>query len=429
MHARSRRLLLSALVAGSFTLPLSAQDENALKRFQAQEAVIKQKIENEILVVIEEADKLREKSPEKAVQLLKAKITNVQGEGTISKATAQDLVGRLNRQIDSIEKKTPAVAAVPGEAQQKRTTAEAERAKATLEEIKEVNRSVETIGTLVEVGKSEQARKEADALAKRYPNNPAAIALKNRADIGNALNEARVASAAMREGYLYAMRSVDKAATPINGEIVFDKEYTAQMLKLRKPATLTAKEKAIMKSLDTDIMFSIKDQPFEEVLADLSAKLKTPILLDESAKNELKIDSSTLVSVNLRTVSARTALRKILQDRDLAFIVKNEAIHVTTAQRAKDSLVSRVYYVGDLVSGQPGINAVRGGPVLEQRFTQEMVDQLMKSILQVDPMSWEKNNAGSGHGSVTFHWPTMSFIVRQSAEVHAQLAGSLGSGR
>ena len=42
----------------------------------------------------------------------------------------------------------------------------------------------------------------------------------------------------------------------------------------------------------------------------------------------------------------------------------------------------------------------------------------------IDPLSWR--GQGGGPGSITFHYPSMSLIVRASTEVHATLGSKLG---
>ncbi len=39
----------------------------------------------------------------------------------------------------------------------------------------------------------------------------------------------------------------------------------------------------------------------------------------------------------------------------------------------------------------------------------------------IDPSSWQINN---GPGAIYFHFPSMSLVVKQSAEVHGMIASS-----
>ena len=52
------------------------------------------------------------------------------------------------------------------------------------------------------------------------------------------------------------------------------------------------------------------------------------------------------------------------------------------------------------------------------------VDALMKTIKgSIDPLTWKENG---GPASITFHAPSMSLIVRASAEVHTALSSKMG---
>jgi hypothetical protein len=109
-------------------------------------------------------------------------------------------------------------------------------------------------------------------------------------------------------------------------------------------------------------------------------------------------------------------------------VVKDEAIQVVTVEKARDMLVTRVYYLGDLVqSTGPFGGAPQWGTFLDFQQTMANVDTIVKSITaSIDPLSWKERG---GPGTVTFHYPSMSIIVRASAEVHASLGSKMGAGR
>jgi hypothetical protein len=97
-----------------------------------------------------------------------------------------------------------------------------------------------------------------------------------------------------------------------------------------------------------------------------------------------------------------------------------------TVEKARDMLTTRVYYLGDVVQGVgPFGGGAAWGPFLD--FQQTMANaQLIVDAIQdsVDPLSWKKRG---GPATVTFHFPTMSLIVRASSEVHASLGSKFGS--
>jgi hypothetical protein len=139
------------------------------------------------------------------------------------------------------------------------------------------------------------------------------------------------------------------------------------------------------------------------------------------------IESNSPVKLTYRTMALRTVLRKFLGEYGLTYIIKDEAIYVTTAKRAREMMVTRVYYLGDLVAG---VGTFGGGATWGPVIAREQMLENAKFITQlitssIDPDSWSERGGG---GSVTFHEPTMSLVIRQSAEVHAMIKGSMGGG-
>jgi hypothetical protein len=118
-------------------------------------------------------------------------------------------------------------------------------------------------------------------------------------------------------------------------------------------------------------------------------------------------------------------LRQILASQGLTFVVKDQVIQVVDVERARNMLVTRVYYLGDVVQGLgPFGDATRWGPFLDFQQTTANVEAIIKSITSsVDPLSWKERG---GPASITFHVPSMSIIVRASAEVHATLGSKMG---
>jgi hypothetical protein len=120
-------------------------------------------------------------------------------------------------------------------------------------------------------------------------------------------------------------------------------------------------------------------------------------------------------------------LRSVLATQGLTFIVKDETIQIVTVEKAKSTLATRVYYLGDLVTGTGPFGDFRWGPALNLAQQQENVRLITETITKsIDPLSWKENG---GLGTVTFHVPSMSLIVRAPTEVHFTLGKSFGAGK
>ncbi len=115
-------------------------------------------------------------------------------------------------------------------------------------------------------------------------------------------------------------------------------------------------------------------------------------------------------------------------------MIKDQSLQVTSNVRAKEMMIVRTYYLGDLLGqgalgfsfplGNPGnsfgfpVGSPNNGPLVAQQAA-----QIMESIQEtIEPGSWQKNG---GSGTITFSAPLAALIIRQSAEVHAMISGGL----
>ncbi len=145
-------------------------------------------------------------------------------------------------------------------------------------------------------------------------------------------------------------------------------------------------------------------------------------MLDKPALDDIGVNNESTVNVSLNKVSTRTALKKVLADLGLTYVIKDETIFVTTPVKAKDMMTIRTYYIGDLVGGYPDI---RFGGLMSQYQALATVAQLVQMIQgNIDKDSWEVNGKEGG-GTVVFDPVHMTLVVKQSAEVHYKMMQGL----
>jgi type II secretory pathway component GspD/PulD (secretin) len=218
-----------------------------------------------------------------------------------------------------------------------------------------------------------------------------------------------------------AFMDVERSAMPPRGDIEFPPRAKWLEISKRKSALnpLTAKEKAILDALNKPITIDLKDAKFEEVIAYLEEKTGLTFLVDKNALEQANVGYDTPVTVKARAVSLRSIFRKVLGELNLAYVIKDEMLQITSAERAKTMTTTRAYYLGDLV----GVGGFNFGPLGNALQMYNDVTQLIATIVQtVDPDSWEINGKG-GVGTITFNPGTMTLIIKNTAEVHYSLAG------
>jgi hypothetical protein len=119
-------------------------------------------------------------------------------------------------------------------------------------------------------------------------------------------------------------------------------------------------------------------------------------------------------------MTVRTALKKILGDKGLTYIIKEGNIQVMTPKKASEYTVVRTYTISDLVTPDPRLNFFN--PYMAQFQKIQAGNQIVALIQNtIEPSYWQPN----GPGTIIFEPTTGALIVRASAELHYQL-GSPG---
>jgi hypothetical protein len=91
------------------------------------------------------------------------------------------------------------------------------------------------------------------------------------------------------------------------------------------------------------------ETPLKEALTYISDKHKIDTQYDMVALRDAGIDPTAIpVSINVHEIKLLSALNLILSQNDLAFIIENEVLQITTKQKADAKLIMRTYDVSDL---------------------------------------------------------------------------------
>src|SRR5262249_42692346 len=137
-------------------------------RAQAAQQVADQKAEAHIRDVLAAVDKTAKASPTTAVKQLKEAIRGLDISVEISSAKREELVKQLQTRIDILEGRATT-------AQKKNVTPKTREE--AVAEAKDIRDTVLDIEKLYAANRTLEARTKAEALARKYPNNPAAIYL------------------------------------------------------------------------------------------------------------------------------------------------------------------------------------------------------------------------------------------------------------
>jgi hypothetical protein len=372
--------------------------------------VAAQKVEAEVRDALKAAQKQTDLS--QAAGILKKALTKIENDTALSEERRAPLVRMLKDRVrvtEALATKSTAAAqiqAIKRAAADSRQAAQDERTR----EQEKLQGQLREINSLLKSGKTGEASLQAGELVRLFRNSsPAAAASARVTATKDQIASNRDLQSEADRRRLAAIRSVEKSALPPVGDYELPKDWREKTKRRTAGPVMTAKEKAILQALDTPINATFKDSHFQDVIRYLATFSGQPIILDKQALEEAGVTYDSLVSLDAKGLTMRTVLRKILGDVGLTYVIREEAIQVTTPVKAENMLVTKVYYIGDLI--------VSGA--LPARSVRRMIELIQETV---EPRSWQANG---GKAAIFYDPGTMSLVIKQSAEFQSVIANGL----
>lgn len=386
MSTAMRRIMPLALSVAAIlclTAAVGAQTRDPLPEARERLKIEAQRIEKEVQDGRVRAYRLIRNDPEEANAILKSLLATLEKDTALSESRRKAIVEALQRDLNNV-------------------------------------RALSTVRRTSEPA-AEAARMEARRAPEPRPaggqKTPFDAASERVRSVTTRVADARDLRTRREDRQTTTITQVDRTATPPRSDYDLPDDWVEKSKRRSPLAKLTDKEKALLEALKKPVKVDYNMETFQSVIDNLSKQMGQDILLDKQSLEEAAIGYDTPITLRFtKPVSARTALKRVLADVGLTYVVRKEAIEVTTAARAKDMLTVETYYIGDLVAI---INPTF--PAIANQFQMiQAIGNILNQIQNIDPESWEGRG---GLGSVTFNPATMSIVVKQSSEVHYMLKG------
>lgn len=170
---------------------------------------------------------------------------------------------------------------------------------------------------------------------------------------------------------------------------------------------LSADDQQIVDALDRRVTLEFGEQPLHEVVEFLDDMLdrRIAIQFDRRALEEAGIGTDTPITRSVRNITLKSALRLILAELDMDYVIQDGVLLLTTMDRAESSeyLATRVYPVGDLA---------------DDSFD-SITDVISRSVL---PNTW---NEVGGNASIMPMPACQSIVVAQTLAGHDEVVALL----
>jgi len=378
MYDVIRRFSLPALLLLLIGTVAAQQPGDLLKQAEEKKRIEAQRLERIYADAIRNGDLIGKTNPQRAVQVLREALAELNQDTEALKAERRaEMVRKLTKDIESWNQLSDVKRTTPGPATPLPRT---------------------------------------DPRPSTDPNKGAFDAAKDRfARDKDAKVERDRIKDDREKGSLAVQKDILASTIPSPDVVTYPRDWQDKMRKRTTGVTMTAQEKAILKVLGSPITVDYKDgMTFKDVIEDLQKRTGQNFVVDQRALEEANIKYDTPVNLSLKGVTVRTVLKRLLADFNMTYVVKDQAVQITSIPRAKDMLSVRAYYVGDLV---PVVD-MRLPAFLNQAQAYQTMQMLVVTITQtVEPESWEVNGKG-GMGTIAFDPVRFQLIIKQTAEVH-----------
>jgi general secretion pathway protein D len=326
----------------------------------AKQQVLARQVMAEVAYQESNAERLRETDPKGALAVLEETRQNVAASGL--EPTARDqLLRRLDRDLADtqrfIEENRPRIEL---DENNRRTREEIERGREMKLDLQDkISVMVKEYNRLVD----EQNFDAAEVVAKRVkeldPQNPFAEQLVMNAKLLRRLD----ANAALRDnkerGFWDALTSVDDSGAPfddrnpyVHGPIDRWEALTRSRSKMLSDSrrTRSEREMEIERKLKTPVLLQFNGTPLSQALDYLARLAEINLYLDPQGLAEEGITSDDPVTINFASdITLQNALSLILEEKHLAYVIKNDVLKVTSEQLVAGEVYTRTYNVADLV--------------------------------------------------------------------------------
>ncbi len=190
---------------------------------------------------------------------------------------------------------------------------------------------------------------------------------------------------------------------------------------------VSAEEARVWEALNQPVSLHFEQTQLEEIFRHIANSQGINIVIDDAGLAEAGVTTRDPISIHVEGVTLRSALKQILDARDLAWLVQDEVLKITSRQRSEGELFTQVYSVADLLhpiskSRSPvSQDHEPASPVATEEADFDSVTALIRTFVQPD--SW---NESGGPAALAPHSGSRSLVVRQTRRGHQEISVLLG---
>jgi len=323
--------------------------------------VREQALQTQVRVTIDNSRKMMSANPELVQDDLKLLLERVRAAGEVSAA----LRGQLSGQIETVLQQASRVSdeKVFRELKAQAVQATLDANKQLTQDLRidqlKVEQLIVRMNSLLAEGRPRDAEMRATQAREIFPDNITTQAAVLEARTIGYVNDMIALREKRQRGVVEALYAVELSHVPTSDEppIVYPsaeewlmktemRKHYLDSTSLYKPGSA---EKKIYDALNEPITLDLDESSLQDAVDYIRQKADIEVKLDNKALADAAIDASVLVTFHVKGITLKSALKQMLEDFELTYVVQDETLKITSKEKADGIVSTRVYPVADLV--------------------------------------------------------------------------------
>jgi hypothetical protein len=177
---------------------------------------------------------------------------------------------------------------------------------------------------------------------------------------------------------------------------------------------LRGDEAVIERALAQPTQLEFAEKPLRDVVEYLKNHYDIEMQLDKKALEDVGINSDSPVTINIKGISLRSALRLMLRRLSLTWIVQDEVLLITTPEEFESRVTTKVLDVADIVVCRDSNDK-----------PWDDYDTLINMITStIKPTTWD-SVGGPGNIAPANLGSAKALVISQTDDVHSQIAETI----
>lgn len=342
------------------------QTGSLIAEIEVLQAIKTQQFQSIVARTIQEVRRVAEEDPDAALSTIKRAIGAVKAAEDIDPDQRIALAKRLQGVLADVKGQKEVAELKSIRAQERVAAIEAQRR--LIDDIAiaddRLERLIDNVRSLIETASHGEPDKylEAEAVSEEavnlQPGNGVATAAQVVSEASGQLYTAFFMRSLRADRFLETLEQVERSHVPFPDEppIRWPRPEVWKALTERRKQyasvdlhKATTAERRITAALDDQTTINFADTPLTDVVDYLSRTHEIPIILDVVAIEEAGLLVDEPVNLVLAGITLQSALKIMLAEFELTYVIEDEVMKITTVEVAAEKLSTRVYPVGDLV--------------------------------------------------------------------------------